>query len=99
MLHLINDLEQRGFGDRIFISIDANWNVKDDGTILHEAQAEHPHTGKRTYAYAITHAVPMLMAAGVSLQRIHKYLVDNPRRFFGRAAQAADRSTGKEPPA
>jgi predicted metal-dependent phosphotriesterase family hydrolase len=33
-------------------------------------------------AYAITHAVPMLMEAGVSLQRINKYLMDNPRRFF-----------------
>jgi len=82
MLLLINYLEDNGYGDRIFISIDANWKVDEEGRIWHEQQKQHPETGKRTYAYAITHAVPMLMSAGVSLQRINKYLVDNPRRFF-----------------
>jgi predicted metal-dependent phosphotriesterase family hydrolase len=35
----------------------------------------------------ITTAAPMLLAEGFSLQRITKYLVDNPRRLF-EAAQA-----------
>ena len=82
MLYLINTFEANGYGDRIFISIDANWTIDEDGRIWHEAEKEHPETGKRTYAYMITHAVPMLMGAGVSLQRINKYLIDNPRRFF-----------------
>jgi phosphotriesterase-related protein len=82
LLYLIDTFERRGYGDRIFISIDANWTLDQQGRAWHEAEKEHPETGKRTYAYAITHAVPMLMATGVSLQRISKYLIDNPRRFF-----------------
>ena len=38
-----------------------------------------------TYGYLITHAAPMLMRAGVSLQRINKYLIGNPRRYFADA--------------
>lgn len=82
MLYLINYLENDGFGDKIFISIDANWTFDEEGRVWHEGEKEHPETGKRTYAYAITNAAPMLLAAGVSLQRIWKYLVDNPRRYF-----------------
>jgi phosphotriesterase-related protein len=82
LLYLINYLEQGGFGDKVLYSIDTNFTIDDDGRIWMEAEREHPQTGRRTYAYAITHATPMLMAAGVSLQRITKYLVDNPRRFF-----------------
>lgn len=82
MLYLINYFEENGYGDRIFISIDANWTFDEEGRIWHEAEKQHPETGKRTYAYTITHAVPMLMSAGVSLQRISKYLIDNPRQFF-----------------
>lgn len=82
LLLLINYIEEHGFGDKIFIAIDANFQFDDDGKIWHEAEKEHPETGKRTYAYAITGAVPMLMSGGVSLQRIWKYLVENPRRYF-----------------
>jgi phosphotriesterase-related protein len=82
LLYLINYFEEHGYGDRVFLSIDANWTFDDEGRVWHEAEKQHPETGKRTYAYMITHAVPMLMAAGISLQRIHRYLVDNPRRFF-----------------
>jgi phosphotriesterase-related protein len=82
MLYLINYLEDRGYGDRIFISIDVNIEVDEQGKIWLEAERDHPEAGKRTYAYAITNAVPMLMAGGVSLQRINRYLIENPRRFF-----------------
>lgn len=82
MLYLFNYLEDRGYGDKIFFSIDVNIEVDDEGNIWLEAEREHPEAGKRTYAYAITNAATMLMSAGVSLQRIHKYLVENPRRFF-----------------
>lgn len=82
MLYLINYLEDNGFGEKIFFSIDANWMFDEEGRVWHEAEKEHPETGKRTYAYAITNAAPMLLAGGVSLQRICKYLIDNPRRYF-----------------
>lgn len=82
MLYLINEIERRGYGDRILYSIDTNWSYDENGRRWHEGEREHPETGRRTYAYAITDATPMLMKAGVSLQRIWKYLVENPRRYF-----------------
>ncbi len=82
MVYLLDFLEEESFGDRVLISIDANWEFDEDGRAWHEAEREHPETGKRTYAYCITNAVPMLMGAGVSLQRINRYLVENPRRLF-----------------
>ncbi|MCK4374231.1 MAG: hypothetical protein KAX19_02845 [Candidatus Brocadiae bacterium] len=82
MLYLINYFEENGYGDKVFISIDANWNFDEEGRAWHEAEKEHPETAKRTYAYAMTHAVPMLLSAGVSLQRINTYLIENPRRLF-----------------
>jgi len=82
LLWLINWFEDRGYGEKISVSVDCNWAFDEDGRIWHEAEKEHPETGKRTYAYVITHAVPMLLTAGVSLQRIWKYLVENPRRYW-----------------
>jgi len=82
MIYLINYFEERGYGDNIFVSIDANWEFDEDGRVWHEAEKKHPETGKRTYSYMVTHALPMLLSGGVSPQRIDKYLVDNPRRFF-----------------
>ncbi len=88
LVYLINYLENSGFGDKVFYSIDTNITVDENGKIWMEAEREHPQTGKRTYAYAITNATPMLRAAGVSLQRINRYLVDNPRRYFEAATTA-----------
>jgi phosphotriesterase-related protein len=82
LVGLIDALDKKGFGDRMFISIDVNWEVDADGKIWHEAQREHPVAGRRTYAYTLKHAVPKLRAAGVSQPRIDRFLVENPRRFF-----------------
>lgn len=82
MVFLMRYLERRGLGDRILISIDANWSFDEEGRIWHEQEKQHAKTGKRTYAYMITHAVPMLLAEGFSLQQMVRYLVDNPRRLF-----------------
>ena len=82
ILYLFNELERAGYGDRLVFSFDANWNFDDDGRPWHEQEKNHPETGKRTYAYAVTHAAPMLRRAGVSLQRINRYLVSNPRGLF-----------------
>ncbi len=82
MVFLMDYLEGTGHGDKVLYSIDANWEFDEDGRPWHEQERNHPETGKRTYAYCITHATPMLMGAGVSLQRVYKCLVDNPRRLF-----------------
>ena len=62
MLYLINRLEEDGCGEKIFLSLDANWAFDEDGRAWHEAECGHPETAKRTYAYMVTHAVPVLMA-------------------------------------
>jgi predicted metal-dependent phosphotriesterase family hydrolase len=82
MVYLINELDRRGYSGQILLTIDVNWEFDTDGNIWHEQQKNHPETGRRDYAYMITHAVPMLMAEGVSLQRINRYLIDNPRRIL-----------------
>ncbi len=82
MVFLMDYLERAGHGDKVLYSIDTNWEFDEDGRPWHEQERNHPKTGKRTYAYCITHATPMLMAAGVSLQRVYESLVDNPRRLF-----------------
>ena len=82
MVYLINELDQRGYTRQILLTIDVNWEFDADGNIWHEQQQNHPETGRRDYAYMITRAVPMLMAEGVSLQRINRYLIENPRRIL-----------------
>ncbi len=82
MLYLIDYLERSGLGEKIFLSVDTNFTIDETGRVWKEAERQHPETGKRSLAYCITHAVPMLMGAGVSLPRINRYLIGNPRRFF-----------------
>ncbi|MCC7145721.1 MAG: hypothetical protein IT443_04690 [Phycisphaeraceae bacterium] len=82
LVYLLNEWEKRGFSGQIFISVDVNWEFDKDGVIWHEAQKQHPHTGKRDYAYMITDAIPSLMKAGVTFPRIVRYLVQNPRKIF-----------------
>ncbi len=86
MVYLFRTLEERGLGANILMSIDANWTFDESGRIWHEAEKEHSEAGKRTYAHMITHAIPMLLAEGFSLQQVVKYLVGNPRRLFEAAA-------------
>jgi predicted metal-dependent phosphotriesterase family hydrolase len=47
-----------------------------------EAPYLDPNASKRTYAYMMTDAVPMLLKTGFSKKEIDTFLVDNPRGFF-----------------
>jgi phosphotriesterase-related protein len=83
LVYLIRYLCDKGYSNRVLISIDCNWEWK-NGRIVFEAAEAHPETAKRTYSYMITDAVPALLEAGFSAKEIHIFLVDNPRRFFSK---------------
>lgn len=82
LVYLLHEWERRGFGGQILLSVDVNWEFDDDGAIWHEAQRQHAHTGERDYAYMVHKTIPALMKAGITFDKIIKYLVQNPRRIL-----------------
>jgi phosphotriesterase-related protein len=81
MVYLLKFYCDKGFSDRILISEDTNWQWE-NGKQSYEAQDEHPEAAKRTYAYMMTHEVPIMYRSGFSKHDLGTFLVDNPRRFF-----------------
>lgn len=84
LLHYLCD---KGHAGKVLMSVDCNWNWNAEGRIEFEAEREHPETRRRTFAYVMTEAVPMLLQAGFTEKDVHTFLVDNPRRFFERAGR------------
>ncbi len=85
LTYLLHHLCDAGYQDKVLISVDCNWTWNQAGKIEFEAEARHPETARRTFAYMMTEAVPALLEAGFSEKDIHTFLVENPRRFFERA--------------
>ena len=81
MVFLLRHLCDKGHANRILTSVDCNWEWKEGKVVF--ASDRHPESGKKTYAYMMTDAVPALLKAGFSAKEIQTFLVDNPRRFFG----------------
>jgi phosphotriesterase-related protein len=81
MVYLIKYFCDKGYSDRILISEDCNWEWK-NGRQVFEGSEEHPEASKRTYAYLLTHEVPMMRKSGFTDKEIETFLVHNPRNFF-----------------
>ena len=81
MVFLIRYFCDKGYADRIMISEDCNWEWK-YGKQVFEAEEEHPEAAKRTYAYMLTHEVPMMLESGFTRDEIDTFLVTNPRNYF-----------------
>jgi phosphotriesterase-related protein len=81
MVYLLKFYCDKGFSDRILISEDTNWQWE-DGKQVFEMQNEHPDAARRTYAYMMTHEVPIMYDSGFSKHNLRTFLVENPRRFF-----------------
>jgi len=75
-----------GLANRIFISIDSNWHWENGKKVFEGAGAPNFDDGaaRRTFAYMMTDAVPLLLKSGFSKAEIHTFLVDNPRNYFSR---------------
>jgi phosphotriesterase-related protein len=73
-----------GLANRIFISMDSNWHWENGTKIFEGAGPPNfdPGAAKRTFAYMITDAVPLLLKSGFSKAEIRTFLVDNPRNYF-----------------
>ncbi len=73
-----------GFGNKMFISIDSNWHWENGKKIFEGAGPPNfdPNAERRTFAYMMTDAVPLLLKSGFSKAEIHTFLVDNPRNYF-----------------
>ena len=55
------------------------WN---NGKLMLNVEEKHPQSRNKTYAYAITDAVPAMLKAGISAKEIHSFLVKNPAGYF-----------------
>ncbi|RLI13195.1 hypothetical protein DRO35_01050 [Candidatus Bathyarchaeota archaeon] len=80
--YLIRRLVDAGFADKVFIALDLNWRVKDNGVIEREGDSVNPESRKRDFPYLFTHGIPLLEEAGFSEKLIHKFLVENPKEYF-----------------
>lgn len=83
LVFLLRNVADRGYLDRIFISIDMNYEIDADGSIWPEATREHPETRKRDYAYIIKETIPLLRDdVGFTDKEIATIFVENPKRYF-----------------
>jgi len=83
MVYLLRYFCDKGFSNRIFISMDTNWQWKDGKQVFEEEDGRDPvGASKRTYAYLLTNGLPDMRKAGFSKDEIDTFLVKNPRNFF-----------------
>jgi phosphotriesterase-related protein len=84
MVFLMRTLCDRGYANRMFISVDCNWEWKNKQRVFEAEDAPYldPNATKRTYAYMMTDVVPTMLKSGFSKKEIDTFLVENPGRFF-----------------
>ena len=85
LTYLLHYLCDKGYADKVLMSVDCNWTWNEQGQVEFEAERDHPETRRRTFAYMVTDAVPALLEAGFVEKDIDTFLVQNPWRFFERA--------------
>jgi len=85
LVSFIRSVCDAGYAKQLFISIDSNWHWVNGQKKYEGSEAPHldESASKRTFAYMITDAVPMLLKSGFSLDEIKTFLIDNPRDYFG----------------
>jgi phosphotriesterase-related protein len=83
LIFLLRGVADKGYLDRIFVSIDMNYDIDPDGSIWPEAAKAHPETRKRDYAYIINETIPLLRdEVGFAQKEIDTIFIENPKRFF-----------------
>ena len=90
MVYLMRGLCDKGYANRIFISVDCNWEWKNRQRVFEAADAPFfdPNAAKRTYGYMMTDVVPTMLKSGFTKKELDIFLIENPRRFFSGASQA-----------
>lgn len=82
LLYLIRGLSEKGYLNRVLISIDLNFEVDEEGLVWPEASKDHPETRIRDYGYIVDKVVPLLRADGFTQSDVETIFRDNPRRMF-----------------
>jgi phosphotriesterase-related protein len=83
MVFLLRYFCDKGYANRIFTSMDTNWQWKDGKQVFEEEDCKDPvNAGKRKYAFFLTNGVPDMERAGFTKSEIETFLVQNPRNFF-----------------
>ncbi len=80
-VYLIRYLCDNGCAGNVLTAMDCGWDWEGDRIVVN-TELKHPETRKKTFAYAMTDAVPDLLKAGFSSKEIHTFLIDNPARIF-----------------
>ncbi len=85
LVSFIGSICDAGYARQLFLSIDSNWHWVNGQKKYEGSEAPYLDEGasKRTFAYMITDAVPMLLKSGFSQDEIKTFLIDNPRDYFG----------------
>lgn len=81
LVYLMRFLCDNGCAKNVMTSMDSYWQWK-DGKIITNVEDRHPHTRLKTFAYAITDAVPAMLKAGFSDKEVKQFLVHNPSQYF-----------------
>jgi len=82
IIYILKYLSDKGYMNNLLISVDMNYQVNEEGSIILEAADGYPECEKRVYSYLLTDVVPVLKAAGFSSENVDTLFVKNPMRFF-----------------
>ncbi len=80
-VYLIRYLCDHGCKEQVLTSMDCGWDWHEDKIVVN-AELTHPEVRKKTFAYAITDAIPDLLKAGFSAKEIERFFVKNPAKIF-----------------
>lgn len=83
IVFLIKYLCDKGFSDKVLISMDWNFHITDRGQIEVEDEGKYPDTVVRVPSFLFTNTVPSLLKAGFTEDDIEQFLVRNPMQIFG----------------
>jgi phosphotriesterase-related protein len=81
LVYLIRLLCENDCEKNVLTSMDTYWHWE-NGKIIVNVDNKYPDTRNKTYAYAITDAIPNLLKAGFSARNIQNFFIKNPASFF-----------------
>lgn len=82
LIYILKFLADKGYIEKILISVDMNFQVNNEGKIILEAADVHPDCSQRVYSYLFSYVIPTLLKNGFSHEDINTIFVKNPQRFF-----------------
>ncbi len=82
LVYLIRNLVDKGYAENVLASMDLYWHWSNGKKIIN-IDDRYPETAQKTYAYAVTDAIPALLKAGFSSREVNTIFIKNPAVFMG----------------